>query len=331
MIGRCDDPTITAHHPPPRATGGRVGPVRPGVGQLLAGRYRLRQPLVQGRVWRAYDELLAREVAAKRLAGRHSHGLVEARIGARVRHPSVATVHDVIRHGDSDWLVMDYHRGGTLADLLDRRRRLPPSIVAALGLQLVAALTAVHAAGVVHCDVKPENLLLSEDGQLILIDFGVAEIMGESHPVRAGGDIVGSPAYIAPELLRGEAPRPPADLWSLGATLYSAVEGHPPFSGVHMGSTLAAVLLAAPAPTCFADGLAPLLTALLVKEPDRRPSHEAIHAALADAYPVLGLPHPPTTDNAASRQRRPRKAKPCSADDPPPATPPTTTESSCGP
>jgi serine/threonine protein kinase len=197
-------------------------------------------------VWRAYDELLTREVAAKQLANRHPGGLAEARIAARVRHPSVATVHDAIRHEDSDWLVMDYHRGGTLADLVDRRRRLPPPIVAALGVQLVAALTAVHAAGVVHCDVKPENLLLGEDGRLILIDFGVAEIADTGHPARQAGEIVGSPAYIAPELLRGEAPRPAADLWSLAATLYTAVEGHPPFSGVHTGSTLAAVLLAAP-------------------------------------------------------------------------------------
>jgi eukaryotic-like serine/threonine-protein kinase len=84
---------------------------------------------------------------AKQLDDHQSRGLAEARIAARMRHPSVATVHDVIRHGDSDWLVMDYHRGGTLADLLDRRRRLPEQIVAALGLQLVAALSAVHAAG----------------------------------------------------------------------------------------------------------------------------------------------------------------------------------------
>jgi serine/threonine protein kinase len=303
MIRLCQDPTITAHHPPPRASGGRVRPGHPRAGQLLAGRYRLRQPVARGAsgaVWRAYDELLGREVAAKQLADRHSRGLVEARIAARVRHPSVATVHDATRHEDSDWLVMDYHRGGTLGDLLDRRRRLPPPVVAALGLQLVAALTAVHAAGVVHCDVKPQNLLLGEDGRLILIDFGVAEIAGNSHPARESGEIVGSPAYIAPELLRGEAPRPPADLWSLAATVYTAVEGHPPFSGGQTGSTLAAVLLAAPAPPRFADRLAPLLSALLVKEPARRPSHEAIHAALTGAYPVLDVPHLPTADIAPS-------------------------------
>jgi serine/threonine protein kinase len=303
MVKLCQDPTITVHHPPPRASGGGVGPAHPRAGQLLAGRYRLRGPVAHGAggaVWRAYDERLARQVAAKQLADQHFRGLAEARIAARVRHPSVVTVHDVIRHEDSDWLVMNYHRGGTLADLLDRRRRLPPPIVAALGLQLLAALTAVHAAGVVHCDVKPANLLLGEDGRLILIDFGIAEIADNSHPARENGEIVGSPAYIAPELLRGEAPRPTADLWSLAATVYTAVEGHPPFPAIHTGSTLAAVLLAAPAPARFADRLAPLLSALLVKEPARRPSHEAIHAAMTRAYPVLGVPPLPTADIAAS-------------------------------
>jgi hypothetical protein len=128
MARPCQDPTITARHPPPGAWRGDVRPGHPRAGQLLAGRYRLRQPVAHaaaGAVWRAYDELLAREVAVKQLADQHSRGLVEARVAARVRHPSVATVHDAIRHEDSDWLVMDYHRGGTLADLLYRRRRLP--------------------------------------------------------------------------------------------------------------------------------------------------------------------------------------------------------------
>jgi serine/threonine protein kinase len=181
---------------------------------------------------------------------------------------------------------MDYHGGGTLDDLLGRRRRLPPPVVAALGLQLLAALTAVHDAGVVHCDVKPANLLLGEDGRLVLTDFGIAETDDSGHPAREQGDIVGSPAYIAPELIRGETPCAPTDLWSLGATLYTALEGHPPFEAGDSGSTLVAVLLAAPAPTRLADRLGPLLYALLVKEPARRPGHDAIHAALTSAYPA---------------------------------------------
>ena len=159
-------------------------------------------------------------------------------------------------------------------------------MVAALGLQLLAALRAVHAAGVVHCDVKPSNLLLGEDGRLVLIDFGIAEAVGgdPTHPARRNGDVVGSPAYMAPELVRGEVPRPPADLWSFGATLYAAVEGRPPFPDGDAASTLAAVLLEPPAPARLAGRLEPLLARLLVKEPAARPSHDAIRAALTDAW-----------------------------------------------
>jgi eukaryotic-like serine/threonine-protein kinase len=129
-------------------------------------------------------------------------------------HPHVAGVQDV--HAGWHWLVMDYHRGASLAEVLrGGRRRLPASVAAALGLQLLAALRAVHAAGVVHCDVKLANLLLGEDGRLVLVDFGIAETVGQDpvHPARRTGHVVGSPAYMAPELVRGEAPRPPADLW----------------------------------------------------------------------------------------------------------------------
>jgi serine/threonine protein kinase len=262
---------------------------------LLAGRYRLAELVGRGAtasVWRARDELLDRDVAVKRFDGRHSHGVAEARIAARVRHPNVAAVHDLVQHGGSSCLVLDYHGGGTLASLLRGGRRLPPPIVAALGLQLLAALRAVHAAGVVHCDVKPANLLLGDDGRLVLIDFGIAETDGgePAHPARRDGDIVGSPAYMAPELLRGDPPRPPADLWSLGVTLYAAVEGRSPFPQGDVAPTLAAVLLDPPAPALVAGRLRPLLAWLLAKEPAERPSHDAIHALLTDAYPA-----PPST------------------------------------
>jgi serine/threonine protein kinase len=286
MARPCQHPTLRARGPVPRVHAG-VSAGTPRAGQLLAGRYRLTELVARGatgRVWRAYDDVLTRQVAVKQLAQEHSSGLAEARIAARVRHPNVAAVHDAFEHEGCGWLVMDYHGDGTLDDLLGRRRRLTPPVVAALGLQLLAALTAVHDAGVVHCDVKPANLLLGPDGRLVLADFGIAETDDSSHPARENGDIVGSPAYIAPELVRGETPRPPTDLWSLGATLYAAVEGRPPFEAGDGGSTLVAVLLAAPAPTRFADRLGPLLYALLVKEPARRPDHDAIHAALTSAY-----------------------------------------------
>ena len=147
-------------------------------GALLTGRYRLAEVIGRGAtatVWRAHDEVLHRDVAIKRFHERRSQGLREARIAARIQHPNVVTVYDVLPSGD---LVMEYRGGPTLATLLRGGRSLPPSIVAALGQQLLAALQAVHAAGVVHCDVKPANLLVGDDGRLTLIDFGIAEIDG---------------------------------------------------------------------------------------------------------------------------------------------------------
>ena len=301
MVG-CQRPPVRPHHGPPRVrpqTGGRAEQPEPGV--LLAGRYRLAELVGHGAtasVWRARDELLDRDVAVKRFDQRDSHGLAEARMAARVRHPNVAAVHDLVQHGGSSCLVLDYHGGGTLAALLRRARRLPPPIVAALGVQLLAALRAVHAAGVVHCDVKPANLLLGADGRMVLIDFGIAETDGgqPAHPARRDGDVVGSPPYMAPELVRGDPPRPPADLWSLGATLYTAVEGRSPFPEGDVAPTLAAVLLDPPAPALQAGRLRPLLARLLVKEPTERPSHDAVHALLTDAYPA-----PPTAILAAPR------------------------------
>ena len=195
-------------------------------------------------------------------------------------------MNDVLPSGD---LVMEYRDGPTLATLLRGGRSLPPPTVAALGQQLLAALQAVHAAGVVHCDVKPANLLVSDDGSLMLIDFGIAEIEGATpaHPARRSGYVVGSPAYMAPELIRGEAPLPASDLWSLGATLYAAVEGRLPFPQDDAVANLAAVLHDPPAPAWQAGRLQPLLARLLVKDPSERPSHPAVHALLTEARPAL--------------------------------------------
>jgi hypothetical protein len=265
-------------------------------GVLLAGRYRLAELVGRGamaRVWRARDELLGRDVAVKQVDRSHPHGLVEARLAARVRHPHVTVVHDVVVHDGSYWLVMDYHRGASLAAVLGGgRRRLPPAVAAAVGLQLLAALGAVHAAGVVHCDVKPANLLLGEDGRLVLIDFGIAETAGgdPAHPARRTGHVVGSPAYMAPELIRGEAPQPAADLWSLGATLYMAVEGRPPFPQAEAVPTLTAVLREPPRPARRAARLQPLLALLLDKDAARRPSHDAVQTLLTGAYPSRPTP-----------------------------------------
>lgn len=137
--------------------------------------------------------------------------------------------------------------------------------------------------------MKPANLLIGGDGHLVLIDFGIADADRNPHPSRRNGYIIGSPTYMAPELIRGEAPRPTVDLWSLGATLYAAVEGRPPFPQREPVPTLAAVLSDPPSPTRLAGPLQPLLAQLLVKDPQKRPSHAAIHALLTDAYPPSSL------------------------------------------
>jgi serine/threonine protein kinase len=257
-------------------------------GALLAGRYRLVEVLGRGAtatVWRARDEVLHRDVALKQLHQQRSQGLREARTAARIQHPNVVTVNDVLPSGD---LVMEYQRGPTLATLLRRGRSLPPPVVARLGQQLLAALQAVHAAGVVHCDVKPANMLVGDDGRLTLIDFGIAEIEGATpaHAARRSGCVAGSPAYMAPERIRGGAPLPASDLWSLGATLYAAVEGRLPFPQDDTAAHLAAVLHDPPAPARQAGRLQPLLTRLLVKDPGGRPSHPAVQALLTEVGPA---------------------------------------------
>src|SRR5215212_5412741 len=314
--GRSGDVVIADRPDPPMQPGCRASPPQPALrvadaatGVLLAGRYRLAELVGRGamaRVWRAQDELLNRAVAVKQIDQPHPHGLLEARLAARVRHPHVVGVQDVVVHAGSSWLVMDYHGGASLAGVLrGGRRRLPPPDTAALGLQLLAALRAVHAAGVVHCDVKPANLLLGEDGRLVLVDFGIAETVdgGPAHPARRNGQVVGSPAYMAPELVRGEAPRPPADLWSLGATLYAAVEGGPPFPQAEVVPTLTAVLHDPPQPARRAGRLQPLLALLLDKDPARRPSHIAVEALLTDAYP-RSRPIPASAICGSSARRR---------------------------
>jgi serine/threonine protein kinase len=262
----------------------------PRCGVLLAGRYRLAKRVGRGAtadVWRAYDERLDRDVAIK-LYRAHNPIDAEARLATRVRDPNVVAVHDLVLHRGSACLVMDYHPGVSLAELLRDRHPLPPSVVAVLGLQLSAALEAVHAAGVVHCDVKPANLMIADNGRLVLIDFGIAELNGgePAHPARRTGNVVGSPAYTAPELVLGGPPRPASDLWSLGTVLFAAVHGRPPFLREGLVPTLTAVLHDPLPPASRAGRLRPLVERLLVKDPAARPSSAAIRSMLVEAYPA---------------------------------------------
>nr|MBA3719167.1 serine/threonine protein kinase [Nocardioidaceae bacterium] len=222
--------------------------------RLLADRYRLDAVLGSGgmgQVWRGRDETLGRDVAVKEvrlpreLTDEQRDALCqrmlrEARMTARLSHPGVITVYDVVSEDDRPFIVMEMLPVPNLAEEIAESGPLPPHRVAAIGVELLAALHAAHADGIIHRDVKPSNVMLA-DGRVVLSDFGVA--ISESDPrMTTTGMIVGSPTYMSPERLRGTPSGPEADLWSLGATLYAAVEGRPPFSADTTMGTVSAVL-----------------------------------------------------------------------------------------
>ncbi|MFF3751155.1 protein kinase [Streptomyces sp. NPDC002018] len=251
---------------------------------MLAGRYRLGETIGaggMGKVWRAHDEVLHRTVAVKELtAGRyaseadravlHQRTQKEARAAARITHPGVVTVHDVLDHDDRPWIVMQYVDGPSLADTVKESGRVDFREAARIGIEVLSALGAAHAAGVLHRDVKPGNVLLARDGRVLLTDFGIAAIEGDSSLTRTG-ELVGSIDYLAPERVRGSDPGPASDLWSLGATLYTAVEGSSPFRRTSPLSTMQAVVTDEPVHPGHAGPLAPVIAALLCKDPAGRP------------------------------------------------------------
>ncbi|WP_217142508.1 serine/threonine-protein kinase [Streptomyces sp. AC627_RSS907] len=280
----------------------------PGAGRIIAGRYRLVARLGHGgmgTVWRAKDETVDREVAVKEpripdhLPERERDNAFErmrreARAAARLDHPAVVNVHDVAVVDDQPWIVMELVRGRSLGDAL-QEGTLSAREAARIGLEVLGALEAAHAAGVLHRDVKPDNVLLGRHGRVVLTDFGIARIEGDTDLTDTGG-FVGSPEYIAPERVLGRRPGPASDLWSLGVVLYVATEGVSPFRRSNTPATLQAVLNAAPAPPVAAPGpLAEVITGLLDKDPARRPDAARVRALLdAAANP----PAPPPTQVA---------------------------------
>ncbi|MFB7559164.1 serine/threonine-protein kinase [Streptomyces brevispora] len=265
-------------------------------GLVLAGRYRLGEVLGRGgmgKVWRAHDEVLHRTVAVKELTAGlyvaeadrvvlHARTQKEARAAARITHPGVVTVHDVIEYDNRPWIVMQYVDGPSLADAIKESGEVEPREAARIGLHVLGALRAAHGAGVLHRDVKPGNVLLARDGRVLLTDFGIAAIEGDSTITRTG-ELVGSIDYLAPERVRGSDPGPASDLWSLGATLYAAVEGSSPFRRTSPISTMQAVVAEEPPPPTRAGALGPVITALLRKEPDGRPSAGETERMLLEA------------------------------------------------
>ncbi|MFJ5289764.1 protein kinase [Streptomyces sp. NPDC088348] len=246
-----------------------------------------------GKVWRAHDEVLHRTVAVKELtaglyvseadrAVLHARTQKEARAAARINHPGVVTVHDVIEFDDRPWIVMEYIDGPSLADVVKESGALDPREAARVGLHVLGALRAAHAAGVLHRDVKPGNVLLAHDGRVLITDFGIAAIEGDSEITRTG-EIVGSIDYLAPERVYGEAPGPASDLWSLGATLFTAVEERSPFRRTSPISTLQAVVNDEPPKLTRAGPLTSVITGLLRKDAAERPGPAETERMLLDA------------------------------------------------
>lgn len=251
--------------------------------RVIAGRYRLLAPLGEGgmgTVWRARDEVLGREVAVKEV--RAPAGLPasevdrlyarlerEAWAAARIPHRNVVTVYDVASEDGRPWIVMEIVRGLSLSDVLDAEGPMAPQRAARIGAEVLAALRAAHDAGVLHRDVKPGNVLIANDGRVVLTDFGIAMVEGSS-ALTMTGEVVGSPEFLAPERALGRRPGPESDLWSLGVLLYAAVEGSSPFRQDTPLSTLRAVVDEELPPPRNAGPLTPAIEGLLRKDPADR-------------------------------------------------------------
>ncbi|OAR27577.1 protein kinase [Streptomyces sp. ERV7] len=255
--------------------------------RVIGGRYRLLSPLGRGgmgEVWRARDEVLGREVAVKEVrapAGLDSPDEQrlyarlerEAWAAARISHRNVVTVYDVATHEGRPWIVMELVRGLSLSDVLEADGPLSPQRAGHIGAEIVAALRAAHDAGVLHRDVKPANVLLANDGRVVLTDFGIAMVAGTS-TLTMTGEVIGSPEFLSPEQALGRTPGPASDLWSLGVLLYAAVEGSSPFRQATPLSTLRAVVDEELPPPRRAGALAPVIAGLLRKDPAERLSTE---------------------------------------------------------
>ncbi|MFD9001309.1 serine/threonine-protein kinase [Streptomyces sp. NPDC059582] len=296
------NPTVVAQ-PPNAATAVPPQSADDGTGRLIGDRYRLLARLGHGgmgTVWRAKDETVDREVAVKEprvpdhLPERERDNAFErmrreARAAARLDHPAVVDVYDVAVVDGRPWIVMELVRGRSLGDAL-QEGTLGAREAARIGLEVLGALEAAHAAGILHRDVKPDNVLLGRYGRVVLTDFGIAQIEGETNLTDTGG-FVGSPEYIAPERVLGQRPGPASDLWSLGVVLYAVTEGVSPFRRSNTPATLQSVLNGTPAPPASAQGaLAEAINGLLQKDPARRPGTAQVRALLET------VAHPPAPE-----------------------------------
>ena len=300
-------------------------------GRVIAGRYRLEAPIGRGAmgvVWRARDQLLDRDVAIKEVhiadtlteaerATAFQRTLREAKTAARLNHPAVVTVYDVAEDGGRPWIVMQLVHAQSLDQVLATSGPLSPRRAADMARQLLSALSVAHAAGVMHRDVKPSNVLLGSDDRAVLTDFGIATFADDPKLTQTGM-VMGSPGFTAPERIRGEDASPASDLWSLGATLFAAVEGHGPFEQRGGAITTMSAIINEEAPEAPAAGaLGPVIAALLRREPVDRPDASAAARMIADVLPRLP-DRPPGTPTgyeatALSASSRPASPQPGSA------------------
>jgi serine/threonine protein kinase len=269
---------------------GRAAP-----GTTIGGRYALRAAVGNGgmgTVWRAADTLLRRDVAVKEVVlppglaptdrdAMYERTMREARAAAALSHPAVVQVYDVVTEAGRPWIVMELLDARSLADMVIEDGPVAPRAVAKIGIALLGALEVAHAAGVLHRDVKPANVLICADGRCVLTDFGVAR-MPTDVQLTTPGMVLGSPHFISPERAMGGPFGPPSDLFSLGVTLYTAVEGRPPFDRGDPIETMHAVVEDEPAPPVRAGALATVLFGLLEKDPARRWNVPAARAALRE-------------------------------------------------
>ncbi|WP_433125636.1 protein kinase domain-containing protein [Micromonospora sp. CA-240977] len=308
---------------------------------LIAGRYRLLDLVGtggMGRVWLARDEMLHRDVAVKEVvppswlseAEREEsrlRTLREARTAARLNHPNVVRIYDVVHDRESPWIVMEYVPSRSVQEIINTEGPLSPQRTAQIGLAVLAALRAAHAAGVLHRDVKPHNVLVADDGRVVLTDFGLATFDGGEGAMTGPGTVLGSPQFVAPERAREGVSDPRTDLWSLGATLYATVEGQSPYARSSAMATLSALATDPPDPMRRAGPLRPALTGLLQRDPWRRLTAAEVEPLLRSAAAAHRQPVDSPRSSAvaavrgASRTVLPDRAAP-PGDEPSPTRPP---------
>jgi len=283
-------------------------------GRVLAERYRLSEVIGHGGmgvVWRARDELLDRDVAVKEVVwpasfSEHERQTAcrratrEAQMAARLNHRNVVRIYDIVEEDDHPWIVMELLPYQSLRDIIGDKGPLTPAEAAKVGLGILAALRAAHDEGIAHRDVKPANVLIGPDDRVVLTDFGIARA-ADTTTLTTAGIVIGSPSYMAPERARGDSSGAPGDMWGLGASLYAAVEGHPPFERDNALASLTAVVSDEPAPATHAGPLWPVISGLLRKDPDKR-----LGAAETDELlSRIAAPAPAETTRAAPAPAQP--------------------------